>query len=358
MGVAQLLRLLREDGSVDVEHIPYRFASEMEDQGRVRVGKLLAVLRVWGALVRARARGPIDVYVHPIGSPSKASTMKDALLLVVARRFARTVVVRFHGAGHADEWPQPLDAVRSVSRRILASADVAVVNDRTHERDAHRLGISEAVAFPRRLPDRLAMDLVERDDVNEVFRLFYVGHLGPQRGTSELIQVVSALGRQVGGVHLTLAGDPWAGYGREGLQRDLAMSESSAAIEYVGSVSGETKWRLFGRSHALVFPSRFEAESFGLVLAEALMWGLPIIATDWRAARSVLAGAPDVSFVDVTNLTASLATGIVETATGLRGDRGRSVFSDGNRSVFLQRYRETVPDPLTEHLVALARGRG
>jgi glycosyltransferase involved in cell wall biosynthesis len=50
---------------------------------------------------------------------------------------------------------------------------------------------------------------------------------------------------------------------------------------------GEEKNRIFANVGIFVFPSLAIYESFGLVMVEAMMWGLPIVATDWRGNRDV-----------------------------------------------------------------------
>jgi glycosyltransferase involved in cell wall biosynthesis len=59
-------------------------------------------------------------------------------------------------------------------------------------------------------------------------------------------------------------------------------------VAYQGFVSGEEKRRLFMESDCLCFPTWYPAESFGLVLLEAMAYGLPIVATDWRMIPEVL----------------------------------------------------------------------
>src|SRR6185436_17832121 len=66
------------------------------------------------------------------------------------------------------------------------------------------------------------------------------------------------------------------------------LTEPEPAVLYHGFVSGAEKERLFRECDALCFPTYYEAESFGLVLLEAMAFGLPVIATRWRMIPEVL----------------------------------------------------------------------
>jgi glycosyltransferase involved in cell wall biosynthesis len=65
-------------------------------------------------------------------------------------------------------------------------------------------------------------------------------------------------------------------------------------VRYVGDVQGREKAVLLARARALLFPTRLN-EAFGLVMAEALMSGTPVICSDNGACPELI--SPDVGFV-------------------------------------------------------------
>jgi glycosyltransferase involved in cell wall biosynthesis len=69
---------------------------------------------------------------------------------------------------------------------------------------------------------------------------------------------------------------------------------SRAGAKYVGDVRGETKAKLLAGAQALLHPTRLY-EGFGLVMAEALMSGTPVICSDCGACPEII--SPEVGFV-------------------------------------------------------------
>ena len=65
-------------------------------------------------------------------------------------------------------------------------------------------------------------------------------------------------------------------------------------VDYIGHVSGRQKAELLARARALLFPAQ-PNETFGLVLAEALMSGTPVICGDRGACRELV--RPEIGFV-------------------------------------------------------------
>ena len=63
----------------------------------------------------------------------------------------------------------------------------------------------------------------------------------------------------------------------------LLDERGESLVRMVGFVSGETKTALLQESDGLCFPTFYAAESFPIVLIEAMAWGLDIVTTRWRA---------------------------------------------------------------------------
>jgi glycosyltransferase involved in cell wall biosynthesis len=67
-----------------------------------------------------------------------------------------------------------------------------------------------------------------------------------------------------------------------------------AGADYVGDVRGRRKAEFLAGAQALLYPTRLD-EAFGLVMAEALMSGTPVICSDCGACPEVI--SPEVGFV-------------------------------------------------------------
>jgi glycosyltransferase involved in cell wall biosynthesis len=92
------------------------------------------------------------------------------------------------------------------------------------------------------------------------------------------------------GVPLVVAGSSWD----QELVAEISALCTNSGCGYAGEVYGAEKARLFAEAKALLFPTQWN-ESFGLVIAEALMSGTPVIASDRGACPELV--TRDVGFV-------------------------------------------------------------
>jgi glycosyltransferase involved in cell wall biosynthesis len=123
-------------------------------------------------------------------------------------------------------------------------------------------------------------------------RFLYLGRLHPIKGLDTLIDACDIL-EGSGGIGMwsvTVAGTGSGRY-RGQLEGEVARRGLSHRIRFVGEVVGEEKRKLFTETDVLILPSR--AESFGMVVAEALAHAIPVIAsnrTPWSDLEKVGCG--------------------------------------------------------------------
>jgi glycosyltransferase involved in cell wall biosynthesis len=108
-------------------------------------------------------------------------------------------------------------------------------------------------------------------------RLLFLGRLHPIKGLENLLEAGQALcASGFGRWSLTVAGGGQSAY-RGALERQAAERGLSGLVRFVGHVGEPEKAALMRDSHLLVVPSH--RENFGLVVAEALAYGRPVIAS-------------------------------------------------------------------------------
>jgi glycosyltransferase involved in cell wall biosynthesis len=106
--------------------------------------------------------------------------------------------------------------------------------------------------------------------------LLYLSRLHEQKGLNFLLEAWQSVSGNFPDWHLVIAGDGEPAYVAE-LQRTVREAELTDSVTFTGPVHGDDKWGLLKKANIFVLPTY--SENFGLVVAEALACGVPVITT-------------------------------------------------------------------------------
>lgn len=171
----------------------------------------------------------------------------------------------------------------------------------------------------------------------------FLGRIYPVKGLPDLVEAWSRV--RPAGWRLSIAGPDEAGHRAE-VERAVVQHGLQDLVSFPGPLDAAGKAAAFAEADLLVLPSR--SESFGMAVAEALAYGVPVLTTTavpWPALETVGCGwrvAPDVGGLSEG---LRLATGADDAARREMGARGRELVAadygwDGVARRFLDAYAE------------------
>lgn len=283
----------------------------------------LGASRSVGQLRRAfRAARPDIVHVH---TPSTSGLTKLALAARLAR--VSEVVLTLHQVA-PDPLPWRSRAVNGAGHYLIDTT-LAVSKDAADTQSAHaglrRARIRVVPNGVEDVPAGIPTDGLLPRQNGDVWA-GYFGRLAEEKGVDTLIDAVARARRDGVELRLLVAGE---GYEREALERRAETAGCADAVLFTGYRADARA--LMVAVDIVVHPPRFEG--FGLVVAEAMAAGRPVVATD------VAGGLPEmvrhgqngmlVPYGDVGSMTAALVTLCADESLRSRlGQAGRDRYTE------------------------------
>ncbi|MGY2487101.1 glycosyltransferase [Cupriavidus sp. CP313] len=161
-----------------------------------------------------------------------------------------------------------------------------------------------------------------------------VGRLVPYKGFDVLIEAARQL--QDDAVVVIVGGGPL----RESLQAAIRDAGVEGRVHLAGRLSDDALHALFARAALYCLPSVTRAEAFGVVLLEAMAYGLPVVATNIPGSGVPWVNQHGVSGINVpVNDPVALAQACNRI---LDSDEERARFSEGARQRFMTEFTEEV----------------
>lgn len=235
---------------------------------------LLYLLWLYHGWRLARSLGPFDV-IHAHGS-----TLTGNLGLLLRSAIGTPLVVTEHSS------PYPRLRSRGFSRwltrRALEGADLALFVSAGLRQEFAALGIKPQRAEVSYNPvDTRLFDIRNSTPLGERRDILFVGRLEPFKGALRAVQAFQAIARGHPGWTMTVVGE-----GPEMLAvRNLVNADETLRerVRLLGQLDKVAIARRMNEASFLILPS--ERETFGLVVAEAMGCGLPVIIGETIAAR-------------------------------------------------------------------------
>ncbi|MGD0060340.1 MAG: glycosyltransferase [Verrucomicrobiia bacterium] len=293
----------------DVTFINLNVVRDYRELEVFRWRKLALLARQLASEFHHLASQRFEFVFYPV-SLNRNAFLKDTLFLAVARAFGVPTVLYGHGNGlpeFRDKSPRWLQ--RLIDWAVCRAAAAIVLgkclrfNFLGHLREDQVFVVPTGIEVPNPLP------AVTKQPGR--FTVLYLGNLVREKGVFVILDSISLVRTRCPQAHFVFAGAWWSD--RDGAEAERLMRERglSSCVEFTGTVMGNHKWEIVGRSDVLVFPTYFRYETLGLVMLEAMGAGLPVITTRRAAIPEVVEEGVNGLFVaeqDARDLAEKIAT--------------------------------------------------
>lgn len=176
-------------------------------------------------------------------------------------------------------------------RKSLKSASVLHATSFKEADNLLKLNLNLPVAvIPNGVEQSIHKDIGKKCDFlnsNKKFlnkkNFLYVGRIHPKKGLMNLLKVWYEIFKDNNKCMLMIAGYPELNY-QEELKNYVNKNNLNTNVKFLGPVEGDDLVNLYKNSDIFVLPTY--SENFGIVVAEALSYGIPVITTTgtpWKA---------------------------------------------------------------------------
>ena len=306
---------------IEFFHVNARLSDDLTEIGRAGLKKVWRLLRYVLEALWCRFRFGAAHFLYVPAPPVRAAIYRDCIVMALCRPFFRSTIYHWHAIGLGDWLDQEARIwERWLVERLLHTPTLSIVLGEYCRRDAQRLKSQRIIVVPNGIPDpcptfettiqpmRLARTAARKLLANKtktsdsaslkgnahLYHVVFIGMCSADKGLFDALDAVELANRQLAEkrapfhIHLSIAGSFQAESERVEFNRRVTAPGLADAVDYRGFVSGEAKKTLLIESDCLIFPTYYFAESFGLVLVEAMAYGLPVVTTNWRTIPEIL----------------------------------------------------------------------
>jgi glycosyltransferase involved in cell wall biosynthesis len=271
---------------IQVYHTRLNYSQTTEQIGKVRIRKLFHLLRVIFESSYKILRHRIDVIYYPPGA-DPVPILRDIATLLVLRRFRRKLILVFHASGLCERVGSWQGLLAWLFRKAFFFPDAAIQKSSLNPPDGEFIKARAIYTVPNGWPDQFER-FRRRKAINFVPVILFVGLIREDKGVEVLIEAARLLRAQGRKFRVRLVGEFTSKEYRRKLLGEVEEKGLEDCVDFCGRMIGDEKWAHYRGADIFCFPTHYGAESFGNVLVEAMMFGLPVVSTIWRGIPSIV----------------------------------------------------------------------
>ncbi len=269
-------------------HLRMAYSKDMDDMGRMRLGKPLHTISLVFKAVYLRIRHNIRVLYYPPSGPNLLPMFRDITLLICIRWMFKNTIFHFHAAGLSDSYSKLSRFSRWLFRLAYLKPDVAIQLSRFNPDDAAFLKAKSNCFIPNGIEDEfLALGCPKKSE-KSVCTVLFVGLVSESKGILVLIEAAGILSKSGVQLKVNVVGKFSSESFMHTVTSRIAELGLEEVFEFTGVLIGQAKHDQYLAADIFCFPTFFECESFGLVAVEAMQFQVPVIISRWRGVQSLI----------------------------------------------------------------------
>lgn len=275
-------------GAIQLLHVRMGFSGEIEEVGKLRLRKGFELVRVICRILLGRFVHGARILYYPPAGPHLVPVLRDIAILVATRWAFERTIYHFHAGGLTGLYDDLPAALRVLYRWAYFRPDLAIRVSQHAPEDGKGLEAKREWIVSNGVEDELgrcpAREPVGRSEAN----ILFVGALRESKGVMTLLEACRILRDKEVPFHANLVGAFESPQFESEARSFVDCHLLGDAVSLPGVLSGDEKCAAYASADVFCLPSYYESETFGIVLVEALSFGLPVVATHWRGFSDIV----------------------------------------------------------------------
>jgi len=277
-----------------------------------------------------RFKHKIHILYYPPAGPDKIPMYRDLAILISTRWLFKCIVFHLHAGGISELYPKLSPILKYFFRWAYFKANGVIRLSELSPPDSQKLKTKREFIIPNGIEDRYIPKNTRKQRQYSAHKILFVGAVRESKGILILLQATSMLRKYGLNFRLKVIGKFVSARFKKTVFEKIALYELEKYVTFPGVLIGSEKREAFANADIFCFPSFFEAESFPLVILEAMQFALPVVATKWRGIPSMIEDGKSGFLVPI-NDSQELAKKVVILLKNpekgqLMGKRGRQIY--------------------------------
>lgn len=273
---------------VTFRHIRLADSKTMSGMGNFAMDKVVYSLKVVVKAVHLLLKEKIDILYYPPAVNEIIPLLRDIFVLTLVRPFTKKIVFHFHAGGLSEYIESKNVIIKLLANFAYGYPSAAIQISSFCPADAEYVKAQKRLIIPNGIDDENIVGFSPCKTEGAVPTILFVGVLKTTKGIFVLLDALKTINQKQIPFAAQFMGEFDCYETEQSFQEKVHSYQLKDKIQLLGVLTGKEKYQAYAACDVFCFPTYFESETFGLVLLEAMMFEVPVVATRWRGVQEVV----------------------------------------------------------------------
>lgn len=276
--------------SIKVYHVRMAFSNTGAEIGRFGWYKLLHLFEIIFKAIYYKYRYKISILYYPPSGPLLTPILRDMVLLFFIRPFFKVTVFHFRASGISQFITEQARWKRPIFKKVYLEPDLSIHLSDLYSFDGAFFNSKNNIVVPNGIEDQyIYQHKFDNLSPNSKVKVLCVGLITEKKGILYLLESLKIIvERGIQNIELNIIGGFHTQQFKDKVMEFIKSHSLGNYVNFPGEKIDNEKWEHFYESDIYCFPTCHEGESFGNTVIEAMMFSLPVVATNWRALPGIV----------------------------------------------------------------------
>jgi glycosyltransferase involved in cell wall biosynthesis len=276
MSSEMCLEILKKDKSFQVKNIKINYSKELSDVGKINLEKLKGFFKVKKEIKKEiKEFSPDLIYIVP--ATSGFGLIRDSAIVNYCKNLCdKKIILHLRSRILKQDWESWYK--KKLLKKMLKKTKVIVLGE-TLIQDLNNSVLKKDVFV---LPNAIENEVLEKDfrkiKKEQKLNLLFLSNMDEEKGWKKVLDACLELERGKIKFKCNFVGSWIKKEDEEYFNKFVLKNKLEKKVFYLGRKVGEEKNKILEKTDILIFPTEYKLETFGRVILEGAMFGVPTIA--------------------------------------------------------------------------------
>lgn len=284
------LKILKNSKKFEVKNIKLNYSMNMEDIGKININKIKGFFRVKKEIKKSIQKFNPDV-IYMVPATSYQGISRDYLFArEIKKNWKGKILFHIRSRIAKEDWK---NYIKRYLLKELLKNQRAIILGKELAPDLHNLINKKDIyilpnAIKNEISNKKVDKIIKKRRKNQQFNILFLSNMNKEKGWPKLLEACKILNEKKIKFRCDFIGAWQSSSDKIYFNNFIKKHNLEKRIFTHGEKTGKEKNKFLEKANLLVFPTEYKLETFGRVIIEAMMFGIPVIANGIASITSII----------------------------------------------------------------------